>query len=181
MIACARVLLVVSVLSVASYEGAADNTVEVRVNSISADGVGKEVGTITIAALGDGISITPNLRGFAQGQHAFHVHEKPDCGPGVSNGKNVAGLAAGAHYNGAQMPGMAGHDQMGQMGMTMRGDLPELTAGAEGSITKAVTKTGLMLAELHGRSIMIYAYGEQPTDQAKPKGGGARVACAVIP
>jgi Cu-Zn family superoxide dismutase len=184
----ARSLLLVAALSLAGYASAADNTVEVQVNSISADGVGKAVGTIKIAALNGGVSITPNLHGFAQGRHAFHVHEKPNCGPGVTNGKPVAGLAAGPHYNGSggqsQIAGMGAQNQMaghGPMAMSMRGDLPELTAGADGNITKAITKKDLTLAELHGRSVMIHEYGEQPTEQAKPKGGGARVACAVIP
>lgn len=172
-------LLGASLLCIATSAGAADNAIEVPVNSISVDGIGKQVGTLTIAGVGGGVSFTPNLGGFAQGSHAFHVHENPDCGPGLSNGRKVAGLAAGAHYNG---PGshdrMAGHDQMA---MAMRGDLPELVAAADGSMTRPVVKNDLTLAELHGRSVMIHEYGEQPSDPAQPTGGGARVACAVIP
>lgn len=149
------------------------DSIEVRVNSISADGIGGEVGTLRFTAAGDGISIMPNLRGFAPGPHAFHVHEKPDCGPAVQNGKHVAGLAAGGHYNGA---GGHGHGHM-----AMRGDLPELTAAADGAVTMPIAKTGLTLAELRGRSVMIHEYGEHPADPKKPKGGGARIACAVIP
>ena len=172
-------LLGASLLCIATSAGAAENAIEVPVNSISADGIGKQVGTLTIAAVNGGVSFTPDRRGFGQGSHAFHVHEKPDCGPGVSNGRQVAGLAAGAHYNGASSrDGMAGH---GQMVIAMRGDLPELMATADGSMTKAVVKKDLTLAELHGRSVMIHEYGEQPSDPAKPRGGGARVACAVIP
>jgi Cu-Zn family superoxide dismutase len=171
-------LLGASLLCIAVGADAAENAIKVPVNSISAEGVGKQVGTLMIAAVSGGVSFTPDLRGFGQGAHAFHVHEKPDCGPGVSGGKKVAGLAAGAHYSGAGGHGMAGH---GQMAMAMLGDLPELMATADGGIAKAVVKNGLTLAELHGRSIMIHEYGEQPSDPAKPKGGGARVACAVIP
>jgi Cu-Zn family superoxide dismutase len=127
------------------------------------------------------VSFTPSLKGFQPGAHAFHVHERPDCGPGMSSGKPVAGLAAGAHYAGR-------HTAMGgmQMGnahthMTMAGDLPELVAMADGSVTLPVTKSGLTLAELRGKSVMIHSYGEQPSDPNKPKGGGARIACAVIP
>src|SRR4051812_31664303 len=93
--------------------GAAENAIEVPVNSISAEGVGKQMGTLTITAMTGGVSFTPDLRGFGPGSHAFHIHEKPDCGPGMSNGRPVAGLAAGAHYNGAgSHDGMAGHGQM---------------------------------------------------------------------
>jgi Cu-Zn family superoxide dismutase len=170
-------VVAVCLASIAGYTAAADN-VEVRVHAISADGVGKEVGTLTLAAAAGGVSFTPDLHGFAQGLHAFHVHEKPDCGAGTSGGKQVAGLAAGAHYAGS----MGGHGMSGHnMTMPMAGDLPELMASADGSITKPVVKPGLTLAELHGRSIMIHEYGEQPADPAKPKGGGARIACALIP
>jgi Cu-Zn family superoxide dismutase len=167
------------VLSIAAAAGAAENAIEVPVNSISAEGIGKQVGTLTLAAVSGGVSFTPHLRGFAQGAHAFHVHQKPDCGAGMSEGRKVAGLAAGPHYSGAG--GMSGH---GQMAMAMRGDLPELMATPDGSVTRPVVKKDLTLAELHGRSLMIHViheYGEQPPDPAKPKGGGARVACAVIP
>jgi Cu-Zn family superoxide dismutase len=172
-------LLGASLLCIATSAGAAENVIQVPVNSISADGIGKQTGTLTIAPVSGGVSFTPDLRGFGPGAHAFHVHEKPDCGPGASNGRPVAGLAAGAHYNGAGgHDGMAGH---GQMAMAMRGDLPELMAAADGTVTKSVVKKDLTLAELHGRSVMIHEYGEQPSDPAKPKGGGARVACAIIP
>jgi superoxide dismutase, Cu-Zn family len=173
-------LLGASLLCIATGASAAETAIKVSVNSISAEGIGKQVGTLTIAAVnGGGVSFTPDLRGFGQGSHAFHVHEKPDCGPGASNGQKVAGLAAGAHYNRAGSHGATpGH---GQMAMAMRGDLPELTATPDGRMTKAVVKKDLTLAELHGRSVMIHEYGEQPPDPAKPKGGGARVACAVIP
>src|SRR4029078_6191943 len=108
-----RGLLVASLLCIATSAGAAENAIEVPVNSISADGIGRQVGTLTISAVNGGVSFTPDVRWFGQGSHAFDVHEKPDCGPGVSNGRQVAGLAAGAHYNGANnRDGMAGHRQM---------------------------------------------------------------------
>ena len=140
------------------------------------------IGTITLVAAPEGVSFTPSLKGFPPGPHAFHVHQKPDCGPAMSGGKPVAGLAAGAHYAGRQQAAVGGM-QMGDTHaqMAMAGDLPELVAAADGSITKPVTKKGLTVDELHGKSVMIHAYGEQPPDPSKPKGGGARFACGIIP
>lgn len=174
---------------------ASDTSIEAKVNLISPDGVGGEAGTLTISGTPDGITITPNLHGFTPGPHAFHIHLNPSCDPGMKDGKKVAGLAAGGHYMGMGdaangMAGMSGSDMKdkdmgmasGAMGpqMKMRGDLPELTANADGTITAPVTKKGLTLAEFRNRSVIVHAYGETPSDPTLPKGGGARFACAVI-
>jgi Cu-Zn family superoxide dismutase len=45
-----------------------------------------------------------------------------------------------------------------------------------------VTATRLTLKEVRGRSIMIHEGGDNYSDQPKPLGGGgARIACGVIP
>ena len=167
-----RSLTIAVAAFLATSRFAAADTLEVH--SITAKGVGPTVGTVTISATSGVVSFVPDLKGFKPGRHAFHVHENPDCGPGMANGKPVAGLAAGGHYMGSQhaamsMPGMA-HDAM-----PMAGDLPDLLADKNGAITKAVEKKGLTLAELHGKSLMIHR------DASAKAGGGARIACAVIP
>jgi Cu-Zn family superoxide dismutase len=164
-----------------SAQAASAQTVDVK--AISTQGVGKPLGTLTLSEVDGGVSFAPKLSGFAPGKHAFHVHQKPDCGPAMSNGRPVAGLAAGPHYAGPPSA-MAGHGDMNMqhgMAMAMAGDLPELVADSSGAITGAVTKKGLTLDELHGRSVMIHQYGEKPDDPKHPAGGGARIACAVLP
>ena len=53
---------------------------------------------------------------------------------------------------------------------------PSSLRGVDGAATEAVTSGHLALGEIAGRSIMIHAHGE---DDAP--GGGARLACGVIP
>lgn len=182
------IALIALAAATAPLAQAAESTLEARIYRISADGVGEELGSITITGTNDGIVITPRLHGLLPGLHAFHVHEKPSCEPAMQDGKKVAGLAAGGHYNGASSPGP--HMEMTMNNgmdkgkpndhMKMRGDLPELEAAADGTVTKPVTKEGLKITELFNRSLMIHANAEAPTDPNLPKGGGARIACAVL-
>ncbi len=146
---------------------ASGGELEVPVHLISAEGVHESIGTIVLRDGPEGLSVIPDLRGLEPGRHAFHIHENGDCSPGVSDGKPVAGLAAGPHY---------GHGSHEGRGGKPAGDLPELVAGADGAATEAATSGHLSLSEVAGRSIMIHAHGE---DDAP--GGGARLACGVIP
>ena len=77
---------------------ASGGELEVPVYLISAEGVHESIGTIVLRDGPEGLSVIPDLRGLEPGRHAFHIHENGDCGPGVSDGKTVAGLAAGPHY-----------------------------------------------------------------------------------
>ena len=63
-------------------------------------------------------------------------------------------------------------------GIVPHGDLPDITADAGGTATKAVMLDKLKLAQIQGRSIMVHRYGTN--DRGKPKGGGPRFACGVI-
>ena len=146
---------------------ASGGELEAPVHLISAEGVHESIGTIVLRDGPEGLSVIPDLRGLEPGSHAFHIHENDDCSPGVSDGKTVAGLAAGPHY---------GHGSHEGHGGKPAGDLPELVVGADGAAIEAVTSGYLALNEAPGRSIMIHAHGE---DDAT--GGGARLACGVIP
>src|SRR6185436_17856653 len=45
-----------------------------------------------------GLRVTPRLAGLPPGDHGFHVHVNPNCGPGNGpNGQPAAGMAAGGH------------------------------------------------------------------------------------
>ena len=153
---------------------------EVTVNRISPDGVGEAIGSFNLAPIEGGVLLTPAVTGLEPGPHAFHVHTNPDCGPGEKDGKKVAGLAAGGHFDPAKGSHGGSHGDSGGHGHKPAGDLPELQVDDSGAATQAVEITTLTLDQIMGRAIMVHAYGENPADPEKPKGGGPRVACAVV-
>jgi superoxide dismutase, Cu-Zn family len=153
---------------------AADETV--TMNAIDANGVGKEIGTLRLSDTNAGLEITPELTGLSPGDHGFHVHVNPNCGPGNGpNGQPAAGMAAGGHYD----PANTGK-HLGPHGEGHKGDMAVLTVDASGKATKAVIAPHLTVADVKGRSIMIHAGGDNYSDQPAPLGGGgARIACGV--
>ena len=150
--------------------------VVVQVNLINDKGVGAAIGTVTLADTPEGLRLSPSLSGLAAGIHGFHVHEKPDCGAGIKDGKPVPGLAAGGHFDPA---GMGKHE--GPAGKGHKGDLPALKAGPDGKATEAVVAPSLKIGDVKGRSLMIHAGGDNYSDvPEKLGGGGGRLACGVI-
>ncbi len=73
-------------------------------NAITADGVGKSIGTITIKESKDGVTIEPKLKDLPPGEHGFHIHEKASCTPADKDGKMTAGQSAGGHFDPAAPP-----------------------------------------------------------------------------
>ena len=151
--------------------------VTIEVFAATASGPGPAVGTIAVEDTPYGALFTPDLTGLAPGLHGFHVHENPDCGPGEKDGAMVPGLAAGGHYDPA---GTGRHE--GPYGEGHLGDLPPLYVDGDGRATLPVLAPRLKAADLKGRSLMIHAGGDNYADHpAKLGGGGARVACGVVP
>jgi len=150
--------------------------VTVPINAISPTGVGEQIGTIELRDSADGLQIRTNLAKLPPGSHGFHVHENANCGPGMADGKPVAGLAAGGHFD----PGHTGK-HLGPNGPGHLGDLQALTVGPDGQARTNITVRRLTVAAIAGHALMIHAggdtYGEPPT----LGGGGARIACGVIP
>jgi superoxide dismutase, Cu-Zn family len=168
-------LLVTSFLLAGTPAAAA--TATATINSISATGVGASLGTVIFTDSATGLVITPRLSGLPPGKHGFHIHGKGTCGPGMNQGKQAAGFAAGGHYDPAHTKkhlgplSTAGH----------RGDLPVLVVDSRGNATEVVTAPHLTVAEIRGRSIMVHAGGDNYSDTPAPLGGGgARTACGVI-
>jgi Cu-Zn family superoxide dismutase len=75
------------------------DSLTVSVHSVSSQGVGASIGTIVFADTDKGLSIAPQLDGISAGDHGFHIHENPDCGPKEKDGAMVAALAAGPHFD----------------------------------------------------------------------------------
>jgi Cu-Zn family superoxide dismutase len=151
--------------------------ITVKVNLLDAEGIGKSIGTVTIKETAEGLEFDANLKGLPPGEHGFHVHEKGSCAVADKDGTPTAGQAAGGHYdpegtNAHKGPGGGGH----------KGDLPKLEVDAKGNANANPKAPGLKLTEVRGRALMIHEGGDNYSDTPKPLGGGgARIACGVIP
>lgn len=149
----------------------------VSVHAVSEQGVGEQIGTIDITLSNHGLVFTPALRGLTPGLHGFHLHQHASCEPKEKDGKMVAALAAGGHFdpqvtNRHDAPWGDGH----------LGDLPPLFVDASGAATQPVLAPRLKVDDLSGRALVIHAGGDNHADQPAPLGGGgARVACGVVP
>jgi Cu-Zn family superoxide dismutase len=155
---------------------AAGSIVTVSMFKIDANGVGPEIGTLSLMDTRGGLRITPALGGLPPGTHGFHVHENPNCGPGMKDGKMQAGLAAGGHYD----PNATGKHE-GPQGDGHRGDMPVLMVDADGNATETIHVFRLSVSSVRGRAIVIHEGGDNFADQPKPLGGGgARIACGVV-
>ena len=157
-------------------ERTAGSQLTVAMYKIDATGIGAEIGTIMFQNTRKGLRIEPALGGLPPGEHGFHIHEKPDCGPGEKDGKMVAGLAAGGHFDPA-----ATAKHMGPGGEGHRGDLPTLKVDANGNASDVMFVLRLSVDDLRGHALMIHEGGDNYSDQPKPLGGGgARIACGTV-
>ena len=142
------------------------------------DTAGKQawVGEVTFSETPYGLLFTPQLRALPPGLHGFHLHESPSCGPKEKDGKPVAALAAGGHYD----PAKTGrHDS--PWGDGHLGDLPPLFVDAEGSAIQPVMAPRLKMGDISGRALILHAGGDNHANHPAPLGGGgARIACGVI-
>lgn len=149
--------------------------VTVDINTITASGVGDKIGTIAVSESGGGLSMKVSVEGISAGEHGFHVHEKGDCGPADKDGKPSAGEAAGPHFD----PGKT-KSHKGPEGGGHAGDLPRLNATAKG-VNETVKVSGVKLADIQGRALMIHESGDNYTDDPANGGGKGRIACGVVP
>lgn len=160
----------------ASPAHAASKTVDI--NAITAEGIGAKIGTVVLRDTRQGLMVEPKLGSLPPGPRGFHIHEKPDCGPGPgADGRPAAGLAAGGHYDPHQTKQHRGpHVEASHLG-----DLPVLVVEKDGTATLPVLAPRLKVRDVVGRSIMIHAGGDNYDDTpAALGGGGARIACGVI-
>ncbi len=102
--------------------------------------------------------------------HGFHVHEKSSCASADFS-------SAGGHFN---PDGKAHGDQSGER---HAGDMPNLTADAQGNVDQKIMLHGVTLAAgergIEGRTVIVHA---NPDDfKSQPAGNsGPRIACGVI-
>ena len=155
---------------------AADAPSRTTIYALTDSGVGDPIGSITLKDSKRGLLLIPKLSQLPPGSHGIHVHENADCGALVKDGKSVAGLAAGGHFD----PAKSGK-HLGPMGSGHKGDLPALTVAADGTAKGKLVAPHLSVAEVRGHAIIIHAGGDNYSDEPKPLGGGGpRIACGVI-
>lgn len=157
--------------------GTAWADITVPMNMVDEKGTGAAVGQVVISESSYGLVFTPHLSGMTPGLHGFHVHENPSCAPLEKDGKMVPALAAGGHYDpaGTKRHGLPWGD--GHLG-----DLPALYVDNSGNATYPVLAPRLKMADVKGRSLMVHVGGDNHSDHPAPLGGGgARLACGVIP
>ena len=141
---------------------------------------GDAMGTVTFRQVVTGVLVMADVKGLAQGGHAFIIHEVGSCAPDFS--------AAGDHFNpedtehGFIHPSWRRGESTGGHG----GDLLNIYAASDGSaradfFTEGITLNGgprHSLFDDDGSAIIVHekpdAYGEQESDT------GSRVACGVI-
>ena len=167
-------LIFALVSSLASFVASAD--MMVPMHGVNEKGIGASVGQVTISESKYGLVFTPALNGLAPGLHGFHVHQNADCQPKEKDGKMVAALAAGGHYDPEKT------DRHGTpWGDGHLGDLPPLFVDASGNATQPVLAPRLKMADMKGRSVMVHMGGDNHADHPAPLGGGGtRMACGVI-
>lgn len=163
--------LVILIFSGWAMAAVAD-TVEITVykiipNSTSASSI--KLGTVTAMDTSYGLLLTPHLNTLPPGIHGIHIHDKPSCAE--------SGMAAGGHFDPQHSNKHQGpYSREGHLG-----DLPALTVDAEGNATLPILAPRLKVADLKGHSLMIHAGGDNYSDTPPLGGGGARIACGVIP
>ena len=150
--------------------------VAVPMNLVDEKGVAAPIGQITATDSKYGLVLTSDLKDLPPGLHGFHVHENPSCEPKERDGKTVAALGAGGHYDPQQTKRHGAPWGDGHLG-----DLPPLYVDNYGNSNQPVLAPRLRVSDLKGRSLMIHAGGDNHADHPAPVGGGgARIACGVI-
>ncbi|MGQ7792388.1 superoxide dismutase family protein [Faunimonas sp. B44] len=135
---------------------------------------GADHGEVTLTQTPSGVLLRATLTGLPPGPHGFHFHAVGACEPPFES--------AGGHYN----PDEKKHGFMAEEG-PHAGDMPNVTADAEGNATVEILTTlvslekdaGNTVFDEDGTSLMVHA---GPDDYATdPSGGsGDRIACGVV-
>ena len=123
------------------------------------------------------VTITVTVSGLKAGAHGVHLHAVGKC--------EAPFTSAGGHFD----PGPAGNPDPDANHPFHMGDIPPLTAGANGKGTMKVATTRVTLSDgplslfdSDGSAIIIHANPDQGITGEPRSGvsGGPRVACGVI-
>jgi superoxide dismutase, Cu-Zn family len=123
------------------------------------------------------VNITVTVSGLKPGNHGFHLHAVGKCAPDFA--------AAGGHFD----PGPAGNGDPDANHPFHSGDVPQLTAAANGKATMKVATTRVTLSEgpvslfdPDGSAVIVHGNPDQGITGESKSGvsGGPRIACGVI-
>lgn len=123
------------------------------------------------------VNITVTLSGLKEGMHGVHLHEVGKC--------EAPFTSAGGHFD----PGPAGNSNPDANHPFHMGDIPQITAAANGKATMKIATTRVTLSDgplslfdADGAAIIIHGNPDQGITGAAGSGvsGGPRVACGVI-
>ena len=120
------------------------------------------------------VNVTVTVSGLKPGMHGVHLHAVGKCTPDFA--------AAGGHFD----PGPAGNPDPDANHPFHMGDVPQLTAGANGKATMKAATTRVTLSDgplslfdADGSAIIIHAGADDyKTDPAG--NAGDRIACGVV-
>ncbi len=123
------------------------------------------------------VNITVTVSGLKPGNHGFHLHAVGKCAPDFA--------AAGGHFD----PGPAGNPDPDANHPFHLGDVPQLTAAANGKATMKVATSRVTLSDgplslfdADGSAVIVHGNPDQGITGESKSGvsGGPRVACGVI-
>jgi superoxide dismutase, Cu-Zn family len=137
------------------------------------DGSGKDLGTLTLADAGQSIAVSGKLSGLPPGEHAIHLHTVGQCDAPKFE-------AAGDHWN----PANRKHGKDAPGGPHF-GDLPNVTAGRDGSASVQATTPGGTLrganAALDSDGAAVVVHAKRDDYKTQPSGdSGDRIACGLV-
>ena len=165
--------LLFALIAFAGFVYAQDVTIEVH--AVTAQGIGKAIGTITATDTKWGVMLKPNLSDLPPGLHGLHLHENGSCDAAQKEGKMAAAQAAGGHFD----PDKSGKHN-GPYAVGHHGDLPALYVDSDGKATLPVLAPRLKMTDLKGHAFVIHEHGDNYSDSPGPLGGGGgRIACGV--
>ena len=147
---------------------------EQSANAMLIDPDGKEIGSVAVSEVAQGVRIFAQADGVPPGVHAFHIHETGQCEPPDFE-------SAGGHYN----PTGAQHGWDNPQG-SHAGDFPNVHVHEDGVLTveyftDAVTlgEGATTLFDDDGSALVMHEGADDY--QTDPAGhAGARIACGVI-
>jgi Cu-Zn family superoxide dismutase len=123
------------------------------------------------------VNVTVIVSGLKPGMHGVHLHAVGKCTPDFA--------AAGGHFD----PGPFGNTDPDANHPYHMGDIPQLTAGANGKATMKAATTRVTLSDgplslfdADGSAIIVHGNPDQGITGEPKSGvsGGPRVACGVI-
>lgn len=151
--------------------------VVVPMHLVNEKGLGEKIGQIILTETSSGVQLTPNLTDLPSGERGLHLHENGSCEAAEKDGKMTPAAAAGNHYD-------PDHSKKhgGPWGDGHAGDLPALNVSINGTATQTLVAKRLELKDFYEKALVIHAGGDNYSDYPEPLGGGgARVACGVVP